>query len=110
MSVLLRINGEIVLLCKGADNSMLPVCKPDPYFEQCAIHIDQFASSGLRTLVFAKRVLTEREAALWLGEFQAASNSLVNRPAMLSRCAVDIEKSMQLLGAVGIEDELQVRY
>lgn len=108
MSVLVRIAGQVVLLCKGADTSMLPLCSPDQYSEQCGIHIDQFASSGLRTLVFAKRVLSDDEATRWLGEFLAASNSLVNRPHMLARCAVEIEQRMELLGAVGIEDELQV--
>ena len=108
MSVLVRIAKQVVLLCKGADTSVLPLCSPDQYSEQCGIHIDQFASSGLRTLVFAKRVLSEDEANRWLGEFLAASNSLVNRPQMLARCAVEIEQQMELLGAVGIEDELQV--
>jgi magnesium-transporting ATPase (P-type) len=110
MSVLLRIEGDFVLLCKGADNSMMPLCNKDQFHEQCGIHIDMFASTGLRTLVLAKRVLTEREANIWLGEFHAASNSLVNRPQMLSRCAVNIEQNLQLIGAVGIEDELQVRW
>lgn len=108
MSILVRMNGEYVLLCKGADTSMLPLCSPNQYYEQCAIHIDQFATSGLRTLVFAKRKLSEKEAMRWLGDYSAASNSLVNRPEMLSRCAVEIEQRMDLLGAVGIEDELQV--
>lgn len=107
MSVLLKVDGEYVLLCKGADTSLLPLCAPNQYYEQCAIHIDQFATSGLRTLVFAKRTLTEADATSWMGEFMAASNSLVNRPQMLARCAVDIEQNMDLVGAVGIEDELQ---
>lgn len=70
--------------------------------------------------------MSEEQFQSWLATYQAASNSLVNRPDMLQRsfvhivapqadefaplCRVaeEIEIRMDLLGAVGIEDELQV--
>lgn len=113
MSILLRIpdggNTRIVLLCKGADSSMLKNCSEsaNPYTTICMDHIEKFAQTGLRTLVLAKKELSEAEAASWLQEYKRASNSLIDRDLMLSQCAHKIEKDMMLLGAVGIEDELQ---
>lgn len=81
MSVVVRIgNGSPILLCKGADSSMFPFCLTGPYttqvdrlltltlsphlfpspFVQCKEHVDDFASSGLRTLVMAKSVKLSR--------------------------------------------------
>ena len=108
MSILLRMGKDVVLLCKGADNSILPLCLPNEYYERCIIHVEQFAASGLRTLVLAKRIIPENEAERWMGDYLAASNSLVNRSQMLARCAHEIEQNLTLVGAVGIEDELQV--
>ncbi len=65
MSILLRImdgngQGKILLLCKGADSSVLPLTagsgsRPNPYRSYCERHIDMYACQGLRTLVFASR-------------------------------------------------------
>jgi len=68
MSVLVRMPRErdrssrILLLCKGADSSVLAVCSSgsghsSSYREQCEQHIQTFACSGLRTLVVACRYL-----------------------------------------------------
>lgn len=60
MSVLLQLGqgGEILLLCKGADSSVLKQCGTGGgYRRQCESHIDLFACQGLRTLVFACRYL-----------------------------------------------------
>lgn len=102
-------SSRIVLLCKGADSSMLRNCvnEATPYTSICMAHIDAFANLGLRTLVAACRTVPENEAAQWLGKYKDAANSLVNRGEMLTACAREIETGMTLLGAIGIEDELQ---
>lgn len=111
MSVLVRIpsSGRIVLYCKGADSSMLKSCDPraNPYTAHCSSHIDKFASTGLRTLVAAYRDVSPAEAESWLATYKVASNSITERLPLLSKCATAIESNMILLGAVGIEDELQ---
>lgn len=111
MSVLIRLpsNGRIFLYCKGADSSMLKNCdsRANPYTAHCSSHIDKFASTGLRTLVAAYREVSASEAESWLASYRVASNSITERLPLLSKCASAIETGMTLLGAVGIEDELQ---
>lgn len=67
MSVLVRTSdGRYVLLLKGADSSVLPLCGDSRYRTECETHIDTFASTGLRTLVMAQKELSEAEASEWL--------------------------------------------
>ena len=40
-------------------------------------------------------------------QYKAAGNSIQQRHELLSACAKQIEKEMIMLGAIGIEDELQ---
>jgi hypothetical protein len=100
---------RVFLLCKGADSSVLRNCRRDgtPYTQVCMSHIENFANVGLRTLVAACKVVPEEAVAAWLKEYKAAGNSLQERSKLLSACAKQIEKDMTLLGAIGIEDELQ---
>lgn len=70
-------------------------------------HVDQFASSGLRTLVFARRQLSESEASEYIARYNEVSTMIGDRTEALSELALAMEVDMELLGAVGIEDELQ---
>ena len=101
-------SSRIMLLCKGADSSMLRNCSADrtPYTALCMAHIDAFANQGLRTLVAGCRTVSEEEAQRWLGEFRDAANSLVNRAELLTECARRIETDMTLLGAIGEHSQL----
>lgn len=96
-----------ILFCKGADSSMLPLCKDNQYTKILQENVDTFAKTGLRTLVMAKRKLNKQETYDWMTTFNAASNSITNRSKSLAKCAASVEVDMELLGAVGIEDELQ---
>jgi phospholipid-transporting ATPase len=66
MSVLVQVHGKYVLLVKGADSSVMPLCVTSQYREECEKHIETFASTGLRTLVMAQRELSTEEATEWL--------------------------------------------
>jgi phospholipid-transporting ATPase len=112
MSILVRpltgeANGGSVLFCKGADSSMLPRCKQSRFTDTCVSHIDAFAKTGLRTLIMTRRVLDDASTQKWLATYKKASNSISNRSELLAECADAIEDDMEMLGAVGIEDELQ---
>lgn len=76
-------------------------------FERCFQHIDDFASEGLRTLLFGYRYLDEQEYASWKKIYLDATTSLVNRQQMIENAGEMIEQNLELGGATAIEDKLQ---
>ena len=69
--------------------------------------MDDFARSGLRTLLFAEKYISEDEYLSWNIEFAAAANSLESREEKLDKCAEMLEKDFELIGSTAIEDKLQ---
>ncbi|MCJ1433237.1 hypothetical protein MMC27_002596 [Xylographa pallens] len=76
-------------------------------FENCFQHIDDFATDGLRTLLYANRYISENEYKSWSSKYKEASASLENRQKRMEAAAILIERSLELLGATAIEDKLQ---
>ncbi|KAH6669810.1 hypothetical protein B0J14DRAFT_104520 [Halenospora varia] len=76
-------------------------------FERCLEQIDEFASDGLRTLMFAYRFINGDEYDNWHRTYNNATTSLVNRQDLIESAAEMIEKDFDLAGATGIEDKLQ---
>jgi phospholipid-translocating ATPase len=76
-------------------------------FERCFQHIDDFASEGLRTLLFAYRYLEDDEYKKWKTMYHDATTSLVNRQERVEAAAELIEQGLDLAGATAIEDKLQ---
>ncbi|KAF3056431.1 putative phospholipid-transporting ATPase DNF3 [Daldinia childiae] len=76
-------------------------------FERCFQHIGEFASEGLRTLLFAYRYISDEEYEEWKGNYRAATTSLVNRQSRIEKAAELIENDFSLAGASAIEDKLQ---
>jgi phospholipid-translocating ATPase len=76
--------------------------------ERCFQHINDFATEGLRTLLYAYRFLTEDEYASWKKGFMEATTSLVDRELKIERAGELIEMDLDLAGATAIEDKLQV--
>ncbi|KAH9904925.1 hypothetical protein F4778DRAFT_789626 [Xylariomycetidae sp. FL2044] len=76
-------------------------------FERCFQHIGEFASEGLRTLLFAYRYINEDEYASWKKVYRAATTSLVDRQLRIEEAAESIEQGFDLAGATAIEDKLQ---
>jgi phospholipid-translocating P-type ATPase (flippase) len=107
MSILVRCNHRHLLLCKGADSSMFTNCEMSAYTKSILEQTERFASTGLRTLIAAKKELSEEEAERWLASYLEAKMSVSRRDEKLSACAHAIEKHMDILGCIGIEDELQ---
>ena len=54
-------------------------------------------------------MFTDKEYSSWLEQRHKAEVALEDRDALLSRSAYDIESKLELLGATGIEDQLQTR-
>ena len=110
MSILLKNvkTSEYVLMCKGADNIMLPLCSIDDTERR---NIDKslldLACLGLRTLCVAQKALDESTALAWLSRYQEALSSLTHRAENLSKVGGELEEGMELLGVTAIEDRLQ---
>ena len=82
MSIIVRNmqTGLIELYSKGADSIMEKLLNPssdnDGFLTQTKAYIDEFSREGLRTLMLAKKDVSEREYAAWSAKFAAALNSL----------------------------------
>ncbi|KKA26313.1 hypothetical protein TD95_001757 [Thielaviopsis punctulata] len=76
-------------------------------FTRCFKHLDDFASEGLRTLVYAQRFITEADYNNWKKIYHEATTSLVNRQALIEAAGEMIEQNLDLVGASAIEDKLQ---
>ena len=75
--------------------------------ERCLQHINDFATEGLRTLLYASRYMEEDEYDTWKKTYLDASTSLVNRQDMIERAGAQVERDLELVGATAIEDKLQ---
>mmetsp|Transcript_3683 Transcript_3683/g.9267 ORF Transcript_3683/g.9267 Transcript_3683/m.9267 type:complete len:1125 (-) Transcript_3683:205-3579(-) len=101
--------GKIILYVKGADNVMCErLLEGQPMQQQMLTTLSTYATEGLRTLVLAKRELTEEQWSEWNAEHKAATTALEDREGALEAAAELIEKDMIIVGATAIEDKLQV--
>ncbi|XMA15695.1 hypothetical protein WAI453_008486 [Rhynchosporium graminicola] len=76
-------------------------------FERCFQHIDDFASEGLRTLLYGCRFLDDQEYDGWRKVYVDATTSLVDRQILIEKAGEMIEQNFDLVGATAIEDKLQ---
>lgn len=110
MSIILRnnITNQYFLMCKGADNIMLPLCAmKKSALQNVEKALLDLACLGLRTLCVSRKVLTKEYAEKWIQSWKDASNSLQDRSGRLAHVAAEIEQDMELLGITAIEDRLQ---
>lgn len=82
--------------------------KPEeqPYLEVTQMALDDFSRVGLRTLVFASKILSVEQFAEIEQEYINSIKSL-DRKANLKKLAEKVEKDLYLLGCTAIEDNLQ---
>lgn len=76
-------------------------------FEKTMNHIDEFATEGLRTLVYAHRFLSDEEYRNWEKIYIDATTSLENRTEKIEAAGELVETELELTGATAIEDKLQ---
>uniref|UniRef100_A0A8C2CSJ9 Phospholipid-transporting ATPase n=1 Tax=Cyprinus carpio TaxID=7962 RepID=A0A8C2CSJ9_CYPCA len=116
MSIIVRHphTKEIIMYTKGADSAIMErlgnVFSGDEA-KQTAVKtqrdLDMYARNGLRTLCFAKKVISEQEFRAWSAVRQEALSAIEEKEERLMETANFIESSFTLLGATGIEDRLQ---
>ncbi|PHH70937.1 hypothetical protein CDD80_5648 [Ophiocordyceps camponoti-rufipedis] len=76
-------------------------------FSRCFKHLDDFATEGLRTLVYAQRFVSDSEYRGWKKMYDEATTSLDDRQQMIEQAGELIESGLELVGATAIEDKLQ---
>jgi phospholipid-transporting ATPase len=107
MSVIIRDNGRIKLLSKGADNIIFARLEDQTQMGNIVAHLKEFASYGLRTLVLGERNLTEEEYKNWAKEYNEVQANVTNTEAQIESVREKIENNLLLVGASAIEDKLQ---
>ncbi len=75
--------------------------------ERCFQHNNDFATEGLRTLLYAYRYVDEGEYESWKKTYLDASTSLVNRHGMIEKAGAQMERNLELAGATAIEDKVR---
>lgn len=89
---------EILFLLKGADVVMAPTIQYSDWLqEQC----DNMARTGLRTLVVARKFLSEEQYADFDARYQQAKTSIHDRAARMSAVMATLEKDLELLCLTG---------
>ncbi|CCD27045.1 aminophospholipid-translocating P4-type ATPase DNF2 NDAI_0J01530 [Naumovozyma dairenensis CBS 421] len=120
MSCIVKIPGKnemdepkALLICKGADSVIYSRLarkhgfNDETVLEKTALHLEQYATEGLRTLCIAQREITWSEYEAWNAKYDIAAASLADREKELDDVANLIERDMILLGGTAIEDRLQ---
>jgi len=102
---------------KGADTIMFPLLAPmqlgssdDATLQATIGHLNDFSCIGLRTLVFAYRLLTPDEGQSLVQRWVAASATMGDRAGAMAAVALDIERNLQLCAATAVEDRLRQRF
>lgn len=76
--------------------------------EQTKMHINEYADSGLRTLILAYRELKEEGYNKFSKELTEAKNLVsVDQEQIVEEVLQTVEKDLILLGATAVEDKLQ---
>lgn len=75
--------------------------------ERCFQHVNDFATEGLRTLLYGYRFLDDDEYATWKKGHLDATTSLVDRAKRIEESGDLIEQELELCAATAIEDKLQ---
>ncbi|KAK2749706.1 phospholipid-transporting atpase [Colletotrichum kahawae] len=74
---------------------------------ECFAQIDEYATEGMRTLVYADRFLGPAEYHDWKQLYLEAETSLENRQERIESVSDMLERSLDLVGASAVEDKLQ---
>lgn len=120
MSCIVKIPGynpgdepKALLICKGADSiiySRLSVesgANDETLLERTALHLEQYATEGLRTLCVAQREISWNDYENWNAKYNVAASSVVDREKKLDAVSDELERDLTLLGGTAIEDRLQ---
>lgn len=97
-------SGDIIFYLKGADTVMQSIVQYNDWLiEECS----NMAREGLRTLVVAKKVLTQDQYLDFEERLVKAKLSIQDRNQRIQNVVESLEKDLELLCLTGVEDKLQ---
>ncbi|XP_048762604.1 probable phospholipid-transporting ATPase IIB [Ostrea edulis] len=96
--------GEISFYMKGADVVMQTIVQYNDWLEE---ECGNMAREGLRTLVVAKKILTEEQYQEFDTRYHQAKMSIQDRNRKVQGVIESLERDMELLCLTGVEDKLQ---
>ncbi|XP_023715383.1 probable phospholipid-transporting ATPase IF isoform X4 [Cryptotermes secundus] len=100
-------DGQIWLYCKGAESSVIPLTEAGPINDTLK-HVADFALRGLRTLVICYKKLSVKEYSQLAAQVEQSRQTLSSqRTSIIAASYNKMEANLTLLGATGVEDELQ---
>ncbi|XP_055382006.1 probable phospholipid-transporting ATPase IIA isoform X2 [Condylostylus longicornis] len=97
-------SNEITFYLKGADVVMSTIVQYNDWLSE---ESGNMAREGLRTLVVAKKVLTEEQYSDFETRYSAAKLSKTERATKVAAVVESLEREMELLCLTGVEDRLQ---
>ncbi|XP_012936830.1 probable phospholipid-transporting ATPase IIB isoform X3 [Aplysia californica] len=97
-------SGEITFYLKGADVVMQSIVQYNDWLEE---ECGNMAREGLRTLVVAKKVLSEEQYQEFDSRYHQAKMSIQERNSKMQAVVEGLERDMELLCLTGVEDKLQ---
>ncbi|XP_069905944.1 probable phospholipid-transporting ATPase IIB isoform X3 [Oryctolagus cuniculus] len=106
MGVIVRdeSTAEITFYMKGADTAMAAIVQYNDWLEE---ECGNMAREGLRTLVVARRALTEEQYQDFESRYSQAKLSVHDRMLKVAAVVESLEREMELLCLTGVEDQLQ---
>ncbi|CAG5956433.1 unnamed protein product [Menidia menidia] len=96
--------GEITFYMKGADVAMATIVQYNDWLEE---ECGNMAREGLRTLVVAKKSLSEEQYQDFESRYNQAKLSIHDRGLKVAAVVESLEREMELLCLTGVEDQLQ---
>lgn len=108
MGIIVRdeTSGEVTFYLKGADVVMSGIVQYNDWLdEECG----NMAREGLRTLVVAKKNLSDEQYLDFETRYNAARCAVNDRPSRVAAVVESLEREMELLCVTGVEDRLQDR-
>uniref|UniRef100_A0A671MBL2 Phospholipid-transporting ATPase n=1 Tax=Sinocyclocheilus anshuiensis TaxID=1608454 RepID=A0A671MBL2_9TELE len=106
MGIIVReeATGDITFYMKGADVAMASIVQYNDWLEE---ECGNMAREGLRTLVVAKKALTEEQYQDFESRYNQAKLSVHDRALKVAAVVESLEREMELLCLTGVEDQLQ---
>ncbi|KAM9384366.1 putative phospholipid-transporting ATPase IIB isoform 2-T2 [Pholidichthys leucotaenia] len=106
MGIIVReeLTGDVTFYMKGADIAMASIVQYNDWLEE---ECGNMAREGLRTLVVAKKSLSEEQYQDFENRYSQAKLSIHDRTLKVAAVVESLERDMELLCLTGVEDQLQ---